>query len=149
MGNQGKGKIGKMSASESHLSLVRSNAPKVTAHGVTAQQLHKNLNGLLVLSPVSRGKGIILTNRILELRNTETPYMPCQQAGRQTVRNAELVCGNRMLEKRKPVCRKARGIHNPLDRAAKQEYPTQKGADTSRWYDAYKCTARVTNRGAS
>lgn len=107
-----------MSVSESRISLVRSKSPKVTDTAIAAPHWNGSLNGPPEPTPRGRGKDKVLLNRILFLRNTETPY-ESYLVGKPTARKAELSCGNRMSKKRTPAGRKVRGIHNPLDRAAK------------------------------
>ena len=59
------------------------------------------------------------------VRNMITPTRSRRNLSKPTVRTAEFLSGNRMLQEAKASSRKATGIHNRLDR----EYPTRKGAD--------------------
>lgn len=69
--------------------------------------------------------------------------------GKPTVRKAQLLSGPRKTQKAKASRRKAREIHNPLDRAAPgQKYPTRKGADVG-LVNLLKTTPKIANRGAS
>lgn len=55
--------------------------------------------------------------RISLMRNVETPMGSAESGGRLTVRKAQLPSGNRKGQKANAGSRKARGNHNPPDRA--------------------------------
>ena len=76
-------------------------------------------------TPRPRSKEDTLPSRSSTVRNMITPMRSERNLSKPTVRTAEFLSGNRMLQEAKASSRKATGSHNRLDR----EPPTRKGAD--------------------
>jgi hypothetical protein len=76
-------------------------------------------------TPIPRSRKGTHPSRVSKVRNMITPMRSRAISSKPTVRTAEFLSGNRMLQKANASSRKATGIHNRLDR----EYPSRKGAD--------------------
>ena len=80
---------------------------------------------LVSWTPRPRSREGTHPSRSSKVRNMITPLRSERNLSKPTVRTAEFLSGNRMLQEAKASSRKATGSHNRLDR----EPPTRKGAD--------------------
>jgi len=80
------------------------------------------------------------------MRNVITP-MGSASGSKPTVREVELPSGKGNVQEAKATRRKAREIHNPVDRAARR-YPIRKDADVD-VVNHPKVIVMVANRGKS
>src|SRR6266487_1188433 len=80
---------------------------------------------LVSWTPRPRSREGTHPSRSSKVRNMVTPMRSERNLSKPTVRTAEFLSGNRMLQEAKASSRKATGSHNRLDR----EHPTRKGAD--------------------